>query len=81
MLKHGRNSFPETSESSWCRYEAIADFWHQLHVSDQTGMTTWEELVPLERQVVECLARSDLAMAESFTAKAMHLIAGFSDEF
>jgi hypothetical protein len=80
MIIHGRKPLSEESESSWCRVEFIVDFWNQLRISDDTGMTTWDELVPLERKVVECLARSDLAQAESHTAKAMHLIAGHFDE-
>jgi hypothetical protein len=80
MIHHGHKLLPEESESSWCRVEFILDFWNQLRISDDTGMTTWDELVPLERKVVECLERSDLAQAESYTAKAMHLIAGHFDE-
>jgi hypothetical protein len=76
MLIRGRKPVPDKSDSSWARQEAIADFWIQLRISDETGMTTWEELVPLERLVYECLSQSDLAKAESLTAKAMHLIAG-----
>lgn len=73
---HGRKLLLEESESSWSRVEFIIDFWSQLRISDDTGMTTWEELGPLERAVTDSLARSDLAKAESLTAQAMLLIAG-----
>jgi hypothetical protein len=75
-MQRGHKLLPEESESSWSRAEFVIDFWNQLRISDETGMTTWEELAPLERAVTDCLARSDLAEAESLTAKAMHLIAG-----
>jgi hypothetical protein len=80
MQLHGRKSIPEKPDSSRARREAIADFWNELRISDETGMTTWEVLATLERNVVDCLLRSDLARAESYTAEAMHRIAGHFDD-
>jgi len=75
-MRIGHQLAPEELESSWARAEYLVDFWNQLRISDDTGMSSWEELGPLERSVTDCLARSDLAEAESMTAKAMLLIAG-----
>jgi hypothetical protein len=80
MFTHGRNAAPVVSDRNWPRVEFMLDFWHQLRVSDNTGLTTWEELVGLERNVVDCLAKGDLGKAESFTARAMLLIAGRQED-
>lgn len=80
MYSHGRVPLPSGSETSWARHEAIAEFWNQLRISDDVGMTTWEDLAPLERQVTECILGGDFAKAESLTAEAMHLIVGHQKE-
>jgi hypothetical protein len=76
----GHKSLLAQPEPNQSRIEFILEFWTQLRISGETGMTTWDELVPLERAVMRSLSRSDWARAESFTANAMHLIAGCCDD-
>lgn len=61
------------------RIRRLIEFWNQLRVSDDTGMTSWKILEPLERQVTEALSRRtrrDIALAESRTALAKLRITG-----
>lgn len=69
------------SEREQLKIEMIRQFWHQLHLEDDPGATTWEVLDPLEHQVVECLDRDppDVSHADSLTAQAFHLWVGNKD--
>jgi len=63
------------------RLKRIADFWNGLHTCGDPDATTWEVLESLENEVTECLYRSppNVGCAESLTAQAALLIAGFID--
>lgn len=61
--------------------QAIIEFWNGLRICDESIATTWEVLGSLESRVTECLYRKppDIDLAESLTAKAALLIAGFTE--
>jgi hypothetical protein len=63
------------------RRQLIVDWWCDLHNFGEPGRASWEELGRLEQQVTDSLAkaRPDICRAESLTAEAMLLIAGYSD--
>jgi hypothetical protein len=62
-------------------WDAIIAFWNEIRVTEDTGVTTWETLEPLERLVTECRNQDppDLGRAMSLTRKAQLLIAGLDD--
>ena len=61
--------------------QQLVEFWNELRTCGDSGATTWEVLDLLEKDVTECLYRSppDIARAESLTAQAALLIAGFTE--
>lgn len=63
------------------RARRIAEFWNSLRI-DELDAAIWEVLEPIERQVTECLDRSPprIAVAESLTAQAMVLLAGYEKQ-
>ncbi len=81
MLNRDARLSPGSAHSEEERRRLIVDFWNQLRACDETGLTDWETLEPLERQVTDCLKREppDYDLAESLTAKADLLMAGQTD--
>lgn len=61
--------------------DSLVGFWNMVRACEEIGLTTWEELEPIERAVTECLDQDppDLARAVSLTYKAHILIAGLED--
>lgn len=59
----------------------ITEFWNELRTHDDPGVTIWEVLEPIERQVADCLAAEppNLVLAKSLTANAMLLRIGAVD--
>lgn len=72
---------PGESQAPDARWKRVTCFWNELHTCGQPGATTWEVLESLENEVTECLYRNppDIGLAESLTAQAAALIAGFID--
>ncbi len=60
------------------RLQAIVDWWTQLEVCGDCGVTCWEVLDPIRDKVTACLGFSppDIDMAEHLTARAIGLITG-----
>ena len=58
--------------------EHLNQFWDEVMESGDSGATTWEVVVELYQQYMECLQKDpcDEDRANSITAKAFHLIAG-----
>jgi len=59
----------------------INTFWNELRITDDIGVTSWEVLRPIEREVTECLNKQvpDVSRAMSLTYRAYLLIAGLVD--
>jgi hypothetical protein len=71
---------PDDPQST-ARCQQLIGFWNGLRTCGDSGATTWEVLDALENEVTGCLYRSppDIGQAESLTAQAALLIAGFTE--
>lgn len=60
------------------RYQAIVEWWVQLEMSGDCGVTNWGVLDPIRDAVTACLGFSppQLDRAEHLTALALRLITG-----
>jgi hypothetical protein len=81
MNSHCTELSPDNPREREERIQRIVDFWNALRASDTPGTTTWDVLEPLEQLVTEYLDHDppDVGWAESLTAQAALLIAGYSD--
>lgn len=70
---------PDEPQATDARRQQLIEFWNELRTCGDSGATTWEVLDALENEVTGCLYRSppDVDRAESLTAQAALLIAGF----
>ena len=59
----------------------IVSFWNEIRTTEEIGVTTWDVIEELERQVTDCLVMvpPDIGKAVSLTFKAKILIAGLND--
>ncbi len=69
---------PEDARALDAQWGRILAFWGDVDASDDTGQTTRDVLDQLRSEVMECLRRAppDIGRAESFSAKAYHLMTG-----
>lgn len=72
---------PDDPQATDARRQQLIEFWNELRTCGHSGATTWEVLDALENEVTGCLYRSppDIDRAESLTAQAALLIAGFTE--
>lgn len=66
------------SSSDHLRRQALVEWWTQLEMGGDCGMTTWGVLDPIRDRVTACLALGPprLDEAEHWTARALRLITG-----
>lgn len=81
MNGHCAELSPDDPQVDEARIWEIVNFWNGLRTCGESGATTWEVLESLEHQVTECLCDDppNIRGAESLTAQAALLIAGFTD--
>lgn len=58
--------------------ERIVAFWNELRVTEDIGVTSWEVLETIEREVTECLnhAPPDIGRAMTLTLGAQFMVVG-----
>lgn len=80
-MDHPRKLLPEELTRSERRSKLITEFWTALDNEGDAGATTWEALDRLRGRVTTSLRKRppDIGLAESLTAKAALLMAGYRE--
>ena len=80
-MDHPRKLLPDELTRSERRSKLIFEFWTALDNDGDTGATTWEALDRLRDRVTTALRKRppDICLADSLTAKAALLIAGYRE--
>ncbi len=80
-MDHPRELLPDEPSRSERRTRLIIEFWSSLDNEGETGATTWEALDRLRERVTTALLKRppDLGLAESVTARAALLMAGYRE--
>ena len=80
-MDHPRELLPDELTRSERRSRLLTEFWTSLDNEGDTGATTWEALDRLRERVTTALLKRppDFGLAESLTARAALLMAGYRE--